>query len=176
MRWQIPVGVLLVAGLLTACDQAPTAAEADQAQEPAAFKVEKTSFRFTLDNAPTETYIECLGETLLWFGTYDLLWTEKVTSSGNWVASWKLDYFDTTEPTWLMGDTSGTIWNVTKAENQGTGWLIQDKGTKDFLHYQSNEWYENAAGDRLHIRIKGQMMYDDGDPKVERHDVKGFCH
>jgi len=175
MRWQFPIAVLLVAGLVVACDQAPTAV--DEAPEATTLlKVEKTHYRWTFDNAPTTTYVDCLGETVLWFGTYDVLWTEKLTPAGNWVATWKLDYFDTPEPTWLLGEDSGTIWTLVKAENQGTGWVMKDHGPQSIQHFQSNEWYVNDAGAKLHIRLQGRFMYDaDGAPKMERSVAKGFC-
>jgi len=179
MRWQIPIVVLLVAGLVVACDQAPTAAE-EAPEATTTFKVEKKSSRFTVSNFAdlgTETYIDCLGETLIWYGTFDVIWSEWVTPAGNWIATWKLDYFDTTEPTWLLGEDTGTIWNVVKAENQGTGWLTKDRGPQDIQHFQSNEWYVNEDGDKLHIRTQGRLMYDaDGAPKMERNIAKGFCH
>ena len=122
MRWRIPL--VLFMGLLVAagCTDQVTAPQAEDVAEAPAFMVDKITDRFTVSNVGTETDVECLGETLLWLGTFDVIWTEKTTPAGNWVASWKLDYFDTDEVTWLRGETSGTTWELDKAENQGAGW------------------------------------------------------
>ncbi len=164
--------------LVASCQDAPVEPTVEPGLDAApVFKVEKTLDRFVLPLAGTETYIDCLGETLLWYGTVDIIWSEWTTPSGNWIASWKIDYFDTPELTWLQGETSNEIWYITKAENQGTGWITKDKGPQFIQHYQSNEWYENDDGDRLHIRIVGRFMYDaDGSPRMERHEWWGHCH
>ena len=176
MRWRIPVvlSLAIMAGL--ACSDLPVAPDQEVAAEAPSFKVEKISYRFTLSNEPTETYIDCLGETLLWYGTYDVIWTEKTTPSGNWVASWKLDYFDTDEVTWLEGEDSGVVWELLKAENQGTGWIIKANGPQQMQHWESNEWYMNDQGDKLHIRLKGRFLLDaEGALHSESNQARGFC-
>lgn len=177
MRWRLPVVAALALSIAVGCTEPTAAPEAEATADLPAFAVDRISFRFTFPNEPTETYIDCLGETLLWYGTFDVIWTEKTMPNGNWVASWKLDYFDTDEVTWLLGEDSEVVWQLDKAENQGTGWVTKDKGPVSIQHFQSNEWYYNGDGDRLHIRLWGRWMYDaEGDPKMERSVAWGNCH
>ncbi|NNK48967.1 MAG: hypothetical protein HKP01_08855 [Gemmatimonadetes bacterium] len=176
MRWRILLVPLMAGFAAAGCDGQSTAPQPEDAIDGLSVKVEKVESRFTVSNVGTETYVECLGEVLLWYGTFDVIWTEKTTPSGNWIASWKLDYFGTDEVTWLKGEDSDVIWNLDKAENQGTGWIMKGSGPQSIQHYESNEWYENDEGDRLHIRLQGRFMYDaDGAPKMERDVAWGHC-
>ena len=177
MPWRIPLVLIFAAFVAVGCSDVATAPGPEAMADVPSFKVDKAEDRFTLPNDGTVTYVECLGENLLWYGTYDVIWTEKTTPAGNWIASWKLDYFDTDEVTWLMGEESRVVWYLDKAENQGTGWVVKGSGPQSIQHFESNEWYENGDGDRLHIRLQGRFMYDaEGDPKMERNVAWGHCH
>ena len=178
MRWiRSLVGVFFILILGVSCSDTlvdPVADPADAADVPA-FKVEKITSRFAPPYEPgTKTYLDCLGENVLWFGTIDIIWTEWVTPSGNWIASWKLDFWDTLEVEWLEGEDSGTIWNLVRAENQGTGQVVNVSG-KDIMHWQANEWFANAAGDMIHMRSRGRTMFVDGVLKMEHGSAVGKC-
>jgi hypothetical protein len=178
MRWSRSlVGVFFILILGVSCSDTlvePVADAADAADVPA-FKVEKIHSRFShIYDAGTATYLDCLGENVLWMGTIDVIWTEWTSASGNFHASWKLDYWDTPDVEWLEGEDSATIWTLVRAENKGTGWLVNISG-KDYMHYQSNEWFENAAGEMIKMRSRGRFMFDDGDPKLVLDEVWGQC-
>ena len=178
MRWiRSLVGVFFILILGVSCSDTlvePVADAADAADTPA-FKVEKIHARFPVAYDPgTATYLECLGENVLWHGTFDVIWTEWTSASGNFHASWKLDFWDTPEVEWLQGEDSAMIWNLVKAENQGAGWLVSANG-KDFMHYESNEWFMNAAGDKLKMRSHGQLKFVNGEPRMLLDEVSGKC-
>ena len=111
------------------------------------------------------------GEWTDWTGFIDGHYRQTITPSGNVILHWKLDY-DTANPASFTGRESGDLWQLVRAEDTG-GSISKPKGTQYVEHWQYNEFYKNQDGDKLHIRVKFQMLIDaDGNVKLDRFDIR----
>jgi len=111
------------------------------------------------------------GELTDWSGTIDVHYSSVTTPSGSVVLHWLIDYYTAT-PLSFTGQTSGDVWHLERAEDNG-GSVTVSGGPGYVEHWQFNEFYRNQDGDRLHNRARFGLMIDgEGAVKLERLDVK----
>ena len=107
------------------------------------------------------------GETTDWSGTIDIYYKGIATPSGNEVWQWRVDYYTAT-PLSFTGDSSGDLWQLVHAEDNG-GSVAKPNGTQYQEHWQFNEFYMNQDGERLHSRVRFQVLVDaNGDLQIVR--------
>lgn len=175
MRWiRIIPCAALSAALAGGCDGTPVEPLHDDVGTPS-FKATHAAWDEPFDLTGLVDWIECAndgaGEWTDWTGYIDQHFRETTTPSGNVILHWKLDY-DTANPASFTGRESGDLWQLVRAEDTG-GSISKPKGTQYVEHWQYNEFYKNQDGDKLHIRVKFQMLIDaDGNVKLDRFDIR----
>ena len=174
MRWirLIPCAALAVT-LAGACDRSPVEPP-PSVSTPSLSVVHDAwidTWAITGQDVPMECANDGAGELTDWSGTLDIHYRSTTTPSGNEIWSWKIDYYTAT-PLSFTGQTSGDLWQLVKAEDNG-GSVSKPIGTQYVEHWQYNEFYENQDGDKLHSRAKFQLLIDaDGSVKLDRFDAR----
>jgi len=166
MRWRIPLVAAIAVFVAVSCDQQPVAPAADQVAEGPVLKVQRDAYFFdvVLDGEPP--YPNCLGEPMQNHGTVRAYVREKITPSGNLVASGSVDYGYFGEVT-LEGLWSGDIYTLQNGHNPWSE-VIKENGFYS-LAYHWNEQYKNENGDRVHVLLKGHFKVEpDGTVRIDR--------
>jgi hypothetical protein len=176
MRWLhiIPCAAL-AATLAAGCDGTPVDPRPDDVGTPSFSAVVHDAWVETWAITDQDVWMDCAndgqGEPTDWSGTIDIYYRSRTTPSGNVTTSWKVDYYTAT-PLSFTGDNSGDLWQLYKAEDNG-GSVSKPKGTQYTEHWQFNEFYKNQDGDKMHSRVRYQMLVDaDGNVKLDRFDVR----
>ncbi|MGD2215303.1 MAG: hypothetical protein PVJ64_01050 [Gemmatimonadales bacterium] len=176
MRWLRIFPCLALAATLAACSEQPAEPGFDEAVVPA-LGVTHNEW-MTTESMPDEgfpDYVECAydgaGESVLWFGSWDVYWHSTTTPSGNETWHWKVDYSSAT--LYFLGQASGDEWLIYRGEDTGAQ-VIRTPGEFQVHHWQANEWYRNQDGENLHLRFRYRLHIDaDGNTKMDRFD--GYC-
>ena len=162
--------VLILAG----CAEQPFAPGADDVDEITAEEAlakngaTKTVEVMEWDANGAEFYLECLDETVVYFGVLDWEQTTIETPSGRVLVNGKVLY---SQPYGFnsSGDHSWLLVHGTQTFHDNVA------PTGDYkTHFSLHEWYENESGDRLlQVGTYGLHLDDEGMLKMEK--FHGWC-
>lgn len=168
----LTLGFILFAAV--GCSEQPFTSESDVVASDATEDVlakngaTKTVAVMEWDATGAEFYLECLGETVTYFGVLDWEQTTIETPSGQVLNHSKVLYSQpygftsSGDHTWYMVHGTQTAHNrITPAGDWSS-------------HFSLHEWYENEVGDRLlQVGVYGLKLDDEGNLKSEK--FHGWC-
>lgn len=172
--------LLLLGIMFIGCTDQPVATnDPESLQASGLEKVIHNEYSYSLVLDGGEVFGCATGERMTSYGTIEVYIYERTTPSGNTTLSGYSDYFHYPgDPVRLVGNTSGTVWTLVKAQNH-FGEVYKDNKVypEDFFiqHFEWHEFYQNEDGDMLRLFVEGMMKINsDGTIKIDNFHQKCF--
>ena|SRR6266850_465599 len=167
---RLPVTLLPL--LLVACDRQPVSPDRGVRPQLQAIRSEITGSVNLVDDPADCSANPRIGEIVLFTGTINYVLRATTTPSGNVDTTLKTFYDPAAH---LVGQSSGTVWMIDPTNTHPIGiTLVHGNGAVNRVTI--NEFYTNAAGAQLPLKVNAQVTVDaNGNVRVGRGDWVWAC-